>query len=112
MGNIPAGGAPGKLVRSASDRLNLSWVLREPVGCGRGVQEHVYCVNGIGPGIGRHGSLEMSPWVVRSEAQEGVWAGEAQRTKGTEAVMEVLGVAWGWCRMGRTGDPGLIAWIP
>ena len=47
MGNFKAGGALGKMVRSASDRLNLSYALWDPLRFGRDVWGHMYCVNGI-----------------------------------------------------------------
>lgn len=41
-------------------------------------------------------------WTVGSEAQESAWAGEGgQRIKSTEAVMEVLEVAWGMVQSGK-----------
>lgn len=72
------------------------------MGFGSDVQEHVHGVNGIPWHWATCQPGEFS-WRVGSEAQEDVWAGGRGQKISTEAVMEVLQVAWRVVQRGRNG---------
>lgn len=97
MGNFWAGGALEKMMQPASARFNLRYVL----------WEHIYCVNGI-PWLGQHGVQESWAGSRGQKSRKCLgWRGrsENQEHRGCRGG---AGSGGGWCRVGRTGHPGLL----